>query len=269
MLRPRATPTPGVVHAELLKTKHLAIQVKIDGRGPFRLIFDTGSPVVLINSRVAKECKLFESGRKVSGGIGMWPGQVVLKSMEAGGATAESVPAVVIDHPTVKAIEKLTGPIDGIVGFPFFARFRTEVDYSVPQLRLTPNGHQPPDAMASMMRAFFERSGVPRRIAATGQWGLELDTSLDDEAGVVVRQVFPNTAAAAAGLLAGDRLLTIDGRWTDSADDAVRAAADVPADMPAKVVVQRGGRELAAFPDATTRLLTSPIDHPIRQGGSD
>src|SRR5262245_51948813 len=41
---------------ELLKSRHLAIQVRINGHGPYRMIFDTGSPVVLISSRVAEEC---------------------------------------------------------------------------------------------------------------------------------------------------------------------------------------------------------------------
>ena len=44
---------------ELLKTQHMTVQVKINGKGPYRLIFDTGAPVTLINNRIAKEAGVF------------------------------------------------------------------------------------------------------------------------------------------------------------------------------------------------------------------
>jgi len=242
----------GVVPTQLLKTRHLAVSVKIDGRGPFRLIFDTGSPVVMLSTRVARECKLFDAGRKAPTGANAWPGQVTLRSMEAGGLTAEAVPAMIFDHPTVKAIERMTGPIDGIVGFPFFARFRMEVDYAAAQLQLTPNGHQPKDAMASVMQGFFERARKPPLLAPAAQWGLEVDSPTDGNPGVLVRQVFAGTAAAQAGLKSGDRVLSIDGRWTDSIDDCFRAVAVVPSGSIVPVVVLRGGRDL--------ELMVSPRD---------
>jgi hypothetical protein len=234
---------PGAVPTELLKTRHLAVSVKIDGRGPFRLIFDTGSPVVMLSSRVAKECGLLEAGRKAPAAAGAWPGQVTLKTVEAGGVTADAVPAMIFDHPTVKAIERITGRIDGIIGFPFFARFRMEVDYGAARINLTPNGHQPKDSMASVMQGFFERSGKPRALAPAGQWGLNVEDPADGHAGVVVRHVFPDTPAAAAGFQPGDRLISIDGRWSDSVLDCVRAAAAVAPNSAVAAVVLRGGQE--------------------------
>ncbi|MBV9125479.1 MAG: aspartyl protease family protein, partial [Planctomycetes bacterium] len=44
-----------VVPFELLKTKHITVKVKLNGKGPFRVIFDTGAPVNLINNRAARE----------------------------------------------------------------------------------------------------------------------------------------------------------------------------------------------------------------------
>src|SRR4051794_1496294 len=86
-----ATPK-GVANCELLPTRHLAVQVMIDGKGPYRMIFDTGSPVVLINSKIAKECKLFDPKRPkpaVKAGQ-VWPGQMMLNTVEIGGVKAES-----------------------------------------------------------------------------------------------------------------------------------------------------------------------------------
>src|SRR5262245_47470876 len=46
---------PVTVPFGLLKTQHMTVEVKINGKGPYRLIFDTGAPVTLINNKVAKE----------------------------------------------------------------------------------------------------------------------------------------------------------------------------------------------------------------------
>ena len=63
-------------------------------------------------------------------------------------------------------------------------------------------------------------------LSAAGQWGLVADKDKDDEeAGVTIKEVMPGSAAAAAGLKAGDRLLTLDGRWTDSLPICTRRPA--------------------------------------------
>ena len=76
-----------------------------------------------------------------------------------GGVKAEAVSAVVMDHPTVEvfsnAFKKDHGPIEGIVGFPFFARYKMTVDYQAKVLSFTPNGYKPEDVMQSMMKAIM------------------------------------------------------------------------------------------------------------------
>ena len=47
-------------------------------------------------------------------------GAKVLDSVDIGGVTLEKVPVMVMDHPTVTAISNAIGPIDGLIGFPFF-----------------------------------------------------------------------------------------------------------------------------------------------------
>src|SRR3954462_10396498 len=41
-----------------LMSGHLAVQAKVNGKGPYRLIFDTGAPVILLSARVGKEAGL-------------------------------------------------------------------------------------------------------------------------------------------------------------------------------------------------------------------
>ena len=64
----------------------------------------------------------------------MMPGQVRIARLEVAGVVSKDLNAIVIDHPTVKAIAEVFGPIDGIIGFPFFARFRTTIDYQAGQI---------------------------------------------------------------------------------------------------------------------------------------
>ncbi|HSQ54348.1 MAG TPA: retropepsin-like aspartic protease, partial [Gemmata sp.] len=116
---------PVVVHFELLKSRHMAVQVKINGKGPYRLIFDTGAPTNLINNRLAKESGVLKKGDKPAMPLFGLGGAKVINVLEVGDLKLDKVPVMVMDHPTVTAISKALGPIDGIVGFPFFARYKT------------------------------------------------------------------------------------------------------------------------------------------------
>ena len=98
---------------ELLKTRHMAVMMKVNGKGPYRLIFDTGAPVVLLNSKIGKQAGLVK-GKQPVFSLFNAAGQVKVDKLELGDLTAENVSAVVMDHPTVEAISKALGPIDGI-----------------------------------------------------------------------------------------------------------------------------------------------------------
>src|SRR5205807_2279312 len=50
---------PIKVPFELLKSQHMVVKVKVNGAGPYRLIFDTGAPVTLINNKIAKAGGVF------------------------------------------------------------------------------------------------------------------------------------------------------------------------------------------------------------------
>jgi membrane-associated protease RseP (regulator of RpoE activity) len=239
---------PVTVPFELFKTKHIGIMVKINGKGPYRVIFDTGSPVTLLSNKVAEETGLLDkkAPKPLFNPFGAG-GEAKIKTLEVGGVKVENVPAIIMDHPGVEAMSKAFGGVEGIVGFPFFARYKMTIDYQATQLTLVPNGFTPPDTLESMMNNMMAilQNPAPKVLASAGQWGLVVAKSDgDDEAGVSVKEVRPGSAAAAAGLRAGDRLLTLDGRWTDTLADAYLAAGYVKAGTPVKVVVRRDGKEV-------------------------
>lgn len=61
---------------------------------------------------------------------------------------------------------------------------------------------------------------------------------------MVVKEVLAESAAAKAGLKKGDRVLTIDGRWTDTLPDLYTAAGYVKPGTSVPVVIKRDGKEM-------------------------
>jgi hypothetical protein len=240
---------PIVVPFELLKSRHMAVEVKINGKGPYRLIFDTGAPTNLINNKLAKETGVTKKDDKAPAlGLFAMPSLKTIDTLEVGGVKLEKVSVTVMDHPTVTAISNALGPIDGIVGFPFFARFKTTVDYQKKELTFTPNGYVPGDVMKGLMDKLMAPKGKqePRIVAPAAAWGFVVDDkdATDDEPGVTVKEVVAGSAVAAGGLKPGDRLLTLDGRWTDSVGDTFSAASAVKPGRSVVLLVKRGDKRV-------------------------
>jgi len=55
---------PVVVPFETLPSGHMTVMVKLNGKGPYKLIFDTGAPTLLLNNRIAKEADLLKNAKK-------------------------------------------------------------------------------------------------------------------------------------------------------------------------------------------------------------
>jgi hypothetical protein len=240
---------PVTVPFELLVSGHMTVKVKVNGKGPYTLIFDTGAPITLINNKVAREAGLLKDVPKPVFALFGTVGEVKIKDLEVGGQAANDVTAVVMDHPTVEAISKALGPIEGIVGFPFFARFKMTLDYQAKTMTFVPNGFKPPDVLQGLKAALMDGLGgspeAVKILAPAALWGMQAAKAADDEeAGVTIQAVLPNSPAALGGVQAGDRLLTLDGRWTDSLADLYTAAGYVKPGAVAQLVVQRKGQAI-------------------------
>ena len=66
-------------------------------------------------------------------------GEGKVETLEVGDLTAKDLPVIVLDHPALKALGGFLGrPLDGIIGFTFFARYRTTIDYQAREMTFEP-----------------------------------------------------------------------------------------------------------------------------------
>ena len=242
-------PKKFVVPFELIKTQHMVVNVKINGKGPYRLVFDTGAPDSLVSNKVAKEAELFPKDFKkpVFALFGSM-GQMKIKELELGEMKAENVSTMVLDHPTVQAIGKFVGPIEGILGFTFYSRYKMSIDYEKKLLSFEQGAYEPGDVMQALMKKMTAPDAVrkaPRILAPAGLLGIRVEKAKDDEdAGVTIKEVLPDSPAFAAGFKTGDRLLTLDGRWTDTVNDCYIAAGQIRLGMAVPAQVMRDGKKI-------------------------
>src|SRR5262245_56697933 len=200
---------PVTVPFELFKTKHMAINIKVNGKGPYRMVFDTGAPMNLINNKLANEAGLIDKKNQPPFALFGAGGVAKIKMLEVGDVKVENMQATIMDHPYIDAMSQAFGPVYGIVGFPFFARYKMTIDYQAQKLTLTPNGFDPPDTnevlIGTIMAAMEGKDKAPKVISPTGQWGFRVEKAAGDkEAGVVVKGVLEDSPAAKGGLKAGD-----------------------------------------------------------------
>jgi hypothetical protein len=239
---------PASVPFEMLASNHMIIRAKINGKGPFRLLFDVGSPITLLATKAAETSGVIKPGRSKFF-LFAQPGNEAMETLELGGVKAKDIPVIIMDHPALKALGGFFGrPLDGIVGFTFFARYKTTIDYQAKIMTFEPVDF----AMRDLIKDLPERLAGPKIakeivLAPAGLWGLTLKKSEEKNpavSGVAILSITPDSPAATAGLKPGDILTTLDGRWTTSIADAFAAVSGAAPGRPTEVVIVRDGKEL-------------------------
>ncbi|HEY5094702.1 MAG TPA: aspartyl protease family protein [Candidatus Eremiobacteraceae bacterium] len=127
---------------------HIYLDARVDGKGPYRFIFDTGGQGVL-NPDVAASLGIHGVGTFQAGGAGagtVQSGFAWVPKLQIGGATLTHQSFAILPlGPVMQAIEGVH--IDGMVGYETVARYLTTIDYahktmtlSLPQAGVRPPG---------------------------------------------------------------------------------------------------------------------------------
>ena len=148
-------------------------------------------------------------------------GEAEVAKLQVGDLTATKLPVIVFDHPALKVLGEVLGrPIDGIIGFTFFARYKTTIDYQVNEMTFEPVDFQIRDLLRELPDRLAGPKTARRRVlappAGSGGCGWASPTGGIESPGVPVAEVLPGSPAARAGLKAGRR-----------ADDARRPLDDL------------------------------------------
>ncbi len=233
----------------LTNTMHVLVRAKINGKGPFNFIIDTGAPALFVATAVAKK-------------IGVEPDQNLwgtFDRFELEGGVA--IPKMKGRIETPFQLEGMNGlglagaELHGIIGYNLLARYRIRFDFTRDKMTWTQLDYNPPapeglggkgggagglDTLGSVMKLMGGLLGkkADTQVKPRGFLGVEL---ADVGGGVEVKAVLAKSPAAEAGLQAGDRISRFQGKAVQSREQLVKLAAALTAGQSARIQLSRAG----------------------------
>ena len=139
-----------VVPFEMLASNHMMVRAKVNGKGPFRLIFDLGAPITLLSNSASETSGVIKKDAPKSFLFSM-RGEGKVETLEVGTLSAHDLPVMVLDHPALRALGDFFGrPLDGIIGFTFFARYKTTIDYQAREMTFEPVDYRVRDLLKDL-----------------------------------------------------------------------------------------------------------------------
>jgi serine protease DegQ len=247
--KPEVKQTRFEVPYKLTETQHVLVRAKINGKGPFNMILDTGAPAVFITKTLAKKAGVDVDDK----------GWGNLNSFEVeGGLAVAKVKTRVQDLVQLDGMNSmgLAGvELHGVIGYNVLAQFRIEYDFTADKLafdRLV--GFSPPapekikaeggddiQSMGPMIKMLAALTGMKPNFetAPRGFVGVEFD---DAGGSVVVKKVYPGSPAEKAGIKSGDVIEGVKAVNIESGKDVARALAKAGIGTKLTFTVKRGDK---------------------------
>jgi serine protease Do len=244
----------------LTDTNHFLVRARINGKGPFNFLVDSGAPALFISTETAKKIGLKSSPDE------FWT--PVDKLDLEGGSQLRKLKARVEDPFQLVGMNALGLPgasIDGILGFTILARFRLEIDLTKDRMTWTRLDHDPRDPPVPDHKP-GEKGGAPAGVQAMSVLGplakglaflmgkqpeeqrqprgcLGMEWSEDVVSGrkqVLVQGVLKGLPASRSGVHTGDQIVAINDQVIKSLQEAHAALSEVhPGDL-VPLVIRRG-----------------------------
>lgn len=241
--------TPTVVPFKLSKTQHVVVRVKIDGKGPFHFVVDTGCPVLVISTEAAKK-----AGLESNNGVG------VINRLEfEGGLRQDNVKARVETPFQIEGMNAMGLPgveLHGLMGYTVLAKYKIELDLPRERMIWTPLAFDPPpleklklkdggssiEIMGTMMKVLSKLAGIKPGPPATprGFVGIELE---QHDKSLRVSAVLKGSPADQAGVQVGDTLESVAGKTTNTIAEALTAVSEIRAGHEVTLDLVRNGKK--------------------------
>ena len=246
--RPKAEAKTYQVPYRLTLVKHVLVRAKINGKGPYNFILDTGAPAMFVSKAVAKK-------------LGVKPdkdGWGTFDRFEIEGGVVVPKAKGVIDDPF--QLEGMNGlglagaELHGVIGFNVLARYRMEIDFTKDKMAWTALDYEPMDLMrlgnkggggnlemiGSLMKVLGGMLGRKANpdVVARGFLGVAL---ADGDEHPVVKAVLDKGPAAQGGVKAGDVLTKFQGRTVTDTADVDRFLRKLTPGQEVKLTVLRDG----------------------------
>ncbi len=242
----QAEEKPIQVPYQLTDTKHVRVRVKLNGKGPFNFILDTGAPAAFVTKAVAKAAGLTPDEK----------GWAPVKTFAVEGGLNVDKARVRVDD--LFQLEGINGlglagvELHGVIGYDILARYRITFDFTSDKLTVVPLDFIPPaiigiggkgqgglEVLGPLMKTLAAFMGIKPNYEAKprGQVGIEVE---EKDNGVFVKAVLAGSPAETAGLKVGDKLLSVKDRSIDAARDLSKRLDKLAAGTNVKFKIQRG-----------------------------
>jgi serine protease DegQ len=227
----------------LTDVKHILIRAKINGKGPFNFILDTGAPALFVSTAVCKKLGI-EADKK---GWGTFD-----KLEIEGGVKLEKAKGRIEDPFQLEGMNSMGlagAELHGVIGYNILARYRLEFDFTKDKMKWTPLDFEPKaplgmggksggenEAMAGLLKlmaAFVGKKPMPI-LAPRGFLGFELA-----DKGLTIRSILPDSPAEKAGLKAGDEITQVNGKEVKAPADLRKRVSELKSDQSLKITVRR------------------------------
>ncbi len=221
---------------KLTVPKHIVVRAKINGKGPFNLVLDTGAPALIVATKAAKKAGVSPDDN----------GWATLDRFEVEGGVV--MPKLQARIETPFQLEGMNGmglagmEIHGLMGYHALAKYRMEIDFTRDKMTWTELAYKPRkpfgmgmkgggagglEVFGSLMKtvgSLLGRRHTPE-VALRGFFGMSL---AEGDEYPKVESVLEKGPAGAAGLRAGDVVTQVQGRSVSNVADVLRLARRVP-----------------------------------------
>jgi hypothetical protein len=236
----------------LTGASHILVRAKINGKGPFNFIIDTGAPGLFVTTEVGKKLDLTAD-----------KGKAILDRFEVEGGAAQTKVGCFVETPFqlqgMNSLGLAGTELHGIIGYTYLAHYKMELDFTRDKMTWKQLDFQPPPparllgegaaanplgGLGGLGALKLLNPGVkkqePPPPLLRGFLGLEL---AEMGGSVKVKSVLAKSPAASAGLQAGDRIRQVQGSDVSSFADVHRALTKLAAGQSVRIAITRGDEQ--------------------------